>query len=410
VSSRPARLRALVKADVAGSHRALALASDPGRFLSTVQIGITLIGVLSGAFSGATLGLRLTEWLVGIGVPHGVADAFGVGSVVAVISYTSLIVGELVPKRIALRDPEQIAVSVAPAMTILAHIASPLVWLLHVSGDGVLRSLGYRCEAKERVTDEEIRILIADAESAGVIEPGERAMIAGVMRLGDRPVRAIMTPRRDVDMVDLSDDPETIRRTIAESTHSRLPVIEGATDDVLGVAQAKEILDVYLRGGTADIRCHVRQAPVILDTADALDVVDLMKRSPVHIALVHDEYGHFEGIVTNADLLESIVGALKKDEGPIEPDAVQRDDGSWLVSGRMPADEMGQRLSIAIPERRSYHTAAGFVLENVGHLPTIGETFETQNWRFEIVDLDGHRIDKILALRVPNGDRRVAVR
>jgi putative hemolysin len=135
-----------------------------------------------------------------------------------------------------------------------------------------------------------------------------------------------------------------------------------------------------------------------------------MKRSPVHIALVHDEYGHFEGIVTNADLLESIVGALKKDEGPIEPDAVQRDDGSWLVSGRMPADEMGQRLSIAIPERRSYHTAAGFVLENVGHLPTIGETFETQNWRFEIVDLDGHRIDKILALRVPNGDRRVAVR
>jgi putative hemolysin len=206
VSSRPARLRALVKADVAGSHRALALASDPGRFLSTVQIGITLIGVLSGAFSGATLGLRLTEWLVGIGVPHGVADAFGVGSVVAVISYTSLIVGELVPKRIALRDPEQIAVSVAPAMTILAHIASPLVWLLHVSGNGVLRSLGYRCEAKERVTDEEIRILIADAESAGVIEPGERAMIAGVMRLGDRPVRAIMTPRRDVDMVDLSDD------------------------------------------------------------------------------------------------------------------------------------------------------------------------------------------------------------
>jgi magnesium and cobalt exporter, CNNM family len=366
--------------------------------------------VLSGAFSGATLGLRLTEWLVGIGVPHGVADAFGVGSVVAVISYTSLIVGELVPKRIALRDPEQIAVSVAPAMTILAHIASPLVWLLHVLGNGVLRSLGYRCEAKERVTDEEIRILIADAESAGVIEPGERAMIAGVMRLGDRPVRAIMTPRRDVDMVDLSDDPETIRRTIAESTHSRLPVIEGATDDVLGVAQAKEILDVYLRGGAADIRCHVRQAPVILDTADALDVVDLMKRSPIHIALVHDEYGHFEGIVTNADLLESIVGALKKDEGPIEPDAVQRDDGSWLVSGRMPADEMGQRLSIAIPERRSYHTAAGFVLENVGHLPTIGETFETQNWRFEIVDLDGHRIDKILALRVPNGHRRVAVR
>jgi len=359
-------------------------------------------------FSGATLGLGLTEWLVGIGVPHGVTDAFGVGLVVAVISYTSLIVGELVPKRIALHDPERIAVCVAPAMTILAQIAS--VWLLHVSGDWVLRSLDHRCEAKGRVTEEEIRILIADAESAGVIEPGERAMIAGVVRLGDRPARAIMTPRRDIDMVDLSGDPETIRRTIAASTHSRLPVVEGETDDVLGVIQAKEILDVYLRGGVPDIRCHVRQAPVILDTADALEVVDLMKRSPIHMALVHDEYGHFEGIVTNADLLESIVGTLKKDEGPIEPDAVQRDDGSWLVSGRMPVDEMGQRLSIAIPERRSYHTAAGFVLEHVGHLPTIGETFETQNWRFEIVDLDCHRIDKILALRVPNDHRRVALR
>jgi len=203
-------------------------------------------------FSGATLGLGLTEWLVGIGVPHGVTDAFGVGLVVAVISYTSLIVGELVPKRIALHDPERIAVCVAPAMTILAQIAS--VWLLHVSGDWVLRSLDHRCEAKGRVTEEEIRILIADAESAGVIEPGERAMIAGVVRLGDRPARAIMTPRRDVD----------IRRTIAESTHSRLPVVGGETDDAL--VQAKEILDVYLRGGAPDIRCHVRQAPIILDT------------------------------------------------------------------------------------------------------------------------------------------------
>jgi putative hemolysin len=410
VSSRPARLRALVEREVVGSRRALALASDPGRFLSSVQIGITMIGVLSGAFSGATLGVRLSDWLADFGLPRGFADATGVGIVVTAITYASLIVGELVPKQIALRDPEAIAVRVAPAMTILARAAAPLVWLLDMSGDIVLRVLGHPEETKQHVTDDEIRTLIAEAESAGVIEPGERQMIAGVMRLGDRPVRAMMTPRREVDMVDLSGDAETIRGAIIESVHSRLPVHEGNPDEVLGVVQAKELLDAYMRGEVPDVRTHVRQAPVIPDTADALDVVDVIKISAVHIALVHDEYGHFEGVVTNADILEAIVGAFRTDEGPVEPDAVQRDDGSWLVSGSMPADEMGDRLGLKIPESRSYHTAAGFVLEHMGHLPNIGEKFETQDWRFEIVDLDGHRIDKILAARVNTRRRRAAAR
>jgi putative hemolysin len=409
VSSRRARLQALVDRNVTGSRRALALASNPGKFISTVQIGITLVGVLSGAFSGATLGLRLAEWFISLGISVGIAEAAGVGVVVAAITYASLIVGELVPKQVALRNPEKIAVKVAPAMTAMAKFASPLVWFLDVSGRVVLRALGHKAQSEARVTDEEIRALISEAETAGVIEPGERAMIAGVMRLGDRPVRAVMTPRREVDMVDLSDDPGDIRRRIVESVHSRLPVHEGTPEEILGVVQAKDLLDAYMRGERPDLRAHVRPAPTIPDTADALDVVGIIKRSPVHMALIHDEYGHFEGVVTNADILEAIVGEFRTDEGPPEPDAVLRDDGSWLISGSMPVDEMAERLSIPVPQERAYHTTAGFILNRLGHLPDVGESVDVLGWRFEVVDIDGRRIDKILARRIDSRRRRAAV-
>ena len=259
------------------------------------------------------------------------------------------------------------------------------------------------------MTDEEIRALISEAETAGVIEPGERAMIAGVMRLGDRPVRAVMTPRREVDMVDLSDDPGEIRRKIVETVHSRLPVHEGTLEEIVGVMQAKDLLDAYMRGERPDLRAHVRPAPTIPDTADALDVVGIIKRSPVHMALIHDEYGHFEGVVTNADILEAIVGGFRTDEGPPEPDAVLRKDGSWLISGSMPVDEMAERLSIPVPQERAYHTTAGFILNRFGHLPDVGESVDVLGWRFEVVDLDGRRIDKILARHIGSRRRRAAV-
>jgi len=326
--------------------------------------------------------------------------------VVAAITYVSLIVGELVPKQIALRDPERIAVRVAPAMTALATIASPVVWLLDISGRSVLRLLGYGREAEHGITDDEIKTLIAEAETAGVIEPSERAMIAGVMRLGDRPVRAVMTPRRDVDMVDLSADPESIRRTILESIHSRLPVYDRVPDEMLGVLQAKDLLEAYLRHEPPDLRACVRPAPNVPDTADALDVLEVIKAALVHMALIHDEYGHFQGVVTNADILEAIVGVFRTAES--EPDAVQRKDGSWLIAGSMPVDEMAERLDVAIPLERSYHTAAGFALDRLGHLPQIGESFDTQGWRFEIVDIDGRRIDKILAARLAGPRRRAS--
>jgi putative hemolysin len=215
-----------------------------------------------------------------------------------------------------------------------------------------------------------------------------------------------MTPRRDVDMVDLSADPESIRRTILESIHSRLPVYDRVPDEMLGVLQAKDLLEAYLRDEPPDLRACVRPAPNVPDTADALDVLEVIKAALVHMALIHDEYGHFQGVVTNADILEAIVGVFRTAES--EPDAVQRKDGSWLIAGSMPVDEMAERLDVAIPLERSYHTAAGFALDRLGHLPQIGESFDTQGWRFEIVDIDGRRIDKILAARLAGPRRRAS--
>jgi putative hemolysin len=400
VSARPARLAALAERSVKGSRRALALASDPGKFLSTVQIGITLIGVLSGAFSGATLGLRLTNLLVGAGWSQGVADAVGVGVVVTVITYASLIIGELVPKQIALRDPELVAVRVAPYMTLLATISLPAVWLLDRSGKGLLWLLGQRGEAGEKVSEDEIRTLVVEAENAGVLEPGEKEMIAGVMRLGDLPVGAVMTPRREVSMINLTDDLQAIRSALAASSHSRFVVFDQAADAAVGIVNAKDMLDCYLSGETPDVGKLVRPAPIIPEFLDARDVVAILRDSAVHMGLVHDEYGAFQGVVTSADILESIVGGFHTEEGPPEAAAVKRDDGSYLISGWMPAVEFASLLRFELPVSRHYQTVAGFLLSHLGRIPDVGDQIEAEGWRFEILDLDGRRIDKVLAAKL----------
>jgi putative hemolysin len=399
ISSRPARLAALAQKQVNGADRALALASDPGKFLSTVQIGITLVGVLSGAFSGATLGQRLAQWLVEVGLSSSVADILGVGIVVTLITYCTLIVGELVPKQVALRDPEAVAVKVAPAMVLLAKISLPLVFVLDISGKAILALLGQSGDAGEKVSEEEIHNLVLEAESAGVLEPGEKEMIAGVMRLGDRPVGAVMTPRPDVHVVDLNDAPTTFRQIFADSPHSRLPVSDGDRDNPVGIIQAKDLLAAYMRGETPDIRSLVREAPIIPSSADARDALAVLKKAAVHMGLVYDEYGAFEGVVTTADILESIVGSFGSEQGPAEPAYVRRDDGSYLISGWMPVDECAGLLSISIPGNRSYHTVAGFVLLHFAALPSVADSFDYQGWRIEVVDLDGRRIDKILAVK-----------
>ena len=400
VSSRPARLAAMAERNIKGSRRALSLASDPGKFLSTVQIGITLIGVLSGAFSGATLGLRLTNLLTAAGLSQGVADAIGVGAVVTVITYASLIIGELVPKQIALRDPESVAVRVAPYMMMLAKISSPAVWLLDRSGKALLWLLGHRGEAGEKVSEDEIRTLVVEAENAGVLEPGEKEMIAGVMRLGDLPVGAVMTPRREVSMINLTDSLQTIRSTLAASNHSHFVVFDPAADAAVGVVKAKDMLDCYLSEQTPDIAKLVRPAPVIPEFLDARDVVAILRNSTVHMGLVHDEYGAFQGVVTSADILESIVGGFHTEEGPPEAAAVRRDDGSYLISGWMSAVEFASLLRFELPASRHYQTVAGFLLSQFGRIPDVGDRIEVEGWRFEIVDLDGRRIDKVLAANI----------
>jgi len=408
VSARHPRLKALAASGRHGANRALALASDPGRFLSAVQIGITLIGIINGAYSGETFGVHATSALKAMGVPETVAGPLGYGIVIVIITYLSVIVGELVPKSLALRNAEGIACAVAPAMTLFAKFAAPAVWLLDASTRFAFRLFGQSTESETRITDEEIRTIIAEAETAGVIEKGERQMIAGVMRLADRAVIGLMTPRTDVDWIDITADEAAIKQRLVTTTHSRLPVGEGSPDELIGVVQTRELLADLLGGKPFNVRAHIRKAPVVPDTTDALDVLTVLREAAVPMALIHDEYGDFEGVVTPADILEAIAGVFKSDTVGIEPHATERGDGSWLLSGSMPIDEMADTIGIPLPEQRGYETVAGFVLAHLQHLPKTGEHIDANGWRFEVVDLDGRRIDKVLASRIKPVRRLVA--
>ncbi|MFA6140147.1 MAG: hemolysin family protein [Hyphomicrobium sp.] len=398
VSARQPRLKAMANAGRRGAQRALALRSDPGRFLSSVQIGITLIGIVNGAFSGETFGEAAAEQLMALGVGKAVAGPLGFGLVIVVVTYLSIIVGELVPKSIALRNPDAVACLVAPSMTAFARFATPAVWLLDASTRLVFRLLGQSKANETRVTDEEIRMLIAEAETAGVLERGEREMIAGVMRLADRGVSGVMTPRTDVEWIDVAADVEEIRQRLATTQHSRLPVGEGA-DRMIGVVQARELLAALLAGERLDIRTHTRVAPIIPETTDALDVLNVLRTSSVPVALVHDEYGHFMGLVTPADVLEVISGVFKSHAEDQQPLALQRDDGAWVLAGGLPVDEMAERLGIVVPAQRGYETVAGFALAHLQRIPAAGDHFITQDWRFDVTKLNGNRIGAVLATR-----------
>jgi putative hemolysin len=281
------------------------------------------------------------------------------------------------------------------------------VFLLDFSGRAVLWLLGQSGESEEKVTDEEIKMLVAEAEHHGTIESDERRMIAGVMRLGDRAVRGVMTPRTEVDWLNLEWDEAAARKMLMETQHSRLPVGEGEVDSMVGVLKTRDLLAALLAGQGYDPRKHLRTAPIVHDQADALDVLTMLKESEVPVALVHDEYGHFEGIVTPADILEAITGVFRSDlDEADEPPSVRREDGSWLLAGYMPADEMAEQLGIELPENRDYETVAGYILSLLHRLPATGECVDAQGYRFEVVDLDGRRIDKIIASRLPGVHRR----
>jgi putative hemolysin len=400
VSSRKPRLRVLMEQRVSGARSALDLAENPGRFLSTVQIGITLVGVLAGAFSGAALGGRLSAWLLAKGMARDWAEPVGFGLVIGIITFLSVIIGELVPKHLALKNPERIACAVAPGMRILSRAAAPVVFLLDASTRALLLLLGISPESQSTVTDEEIRTVVAEAESAGVIETAEQTMISGVMRLGDRTVRAVMTPRTEVEMLDLRLKPIALREQLAKLVHAVIPVHEGNPDEIVGVILTRDLVNPLATRTKFDIRAFVKSAAIVPDTLDALAALEVLRDSETPIALVHDEFGHFEGLITPADILDAIAGAFRSDEEGEVAEAVQREDGSWLIAGWLPADELGDLLYMRLPEKRGYDTAAGLVLEAFGRFPATGEHVDIDNWRFEVVDLDGRRIDKLLVSRL----------
>jgi putative hemolysin len=400
VSARPARLEALARKG-RGARLALGLARDPGRMLSTVQIGITLIGIVAGAFGGA----RLAEPLAaGIGrvpalAPFSAEIAYTL--VVAAITYLSLIIGELVPKHLALRGPERVAALVAPTIELIARISTPAVWLLETSSRFVLRLLGSEVQPAETVTEEEVRTLIAEGTRAGVFHRHEQEMIERVLRLADRPVRAIMTPRVELVWLDVEAGPDEIARIIRESGHSRFVVGKGSLDEVLGVVHVRGLLDVCLGGRALDLRAAVRPMPVVPDTMRVSRALEALRQARVSMALVVDEYGEVEGLVTAEDVLEALVGDMPEHRLDEEGAIVRRGDGSMLMDGMLAIDEVKLALGLdSVPEEETYHTLAGFVLAQLGRVPTEGESVAYGGWRFEVVDMDGRRIDKVLVCRL----------
>jgi len=400
VSSREARLKAMARSGSRGAQCALELASDPGRFLSTVQSGITMIAVFAGAFSGASLGEPVTQRVQLLGLNPDTAHTVGFGLVIVLTTYFSLVIGEIVPKQIALRSPEPIAVVMARPMRWLSVITAPFVWVLQRSSALIFHLLGLDRESKNQVTAEELHLVVAEAQTAGVLEEDERAMISGIVRLADRHVREVMTPRTEIDWIDVHLDPEQVRAALLETPHNRIPVADGSVENILGVIQTRDVLAEALEGRPIELGKLCRKAPVIPDLMDAMDALAVLRNSEVPLALVHDEYGHLDGIVTPGSILAALAGTFAHDvEQGEEPPLVEREDGSWLVSGAASADLLTDRLGVSLPVDRDYSTVAGFALSVLKHLPETGETFRHDGWAFEVVDMDVRKIDKLIASR-----------
>ncbi|MGZ9033937.1 MAG: hemolysin family protein [Rhodospirillales bacterium] len=398
VSARRARLQHMAQSGSRAAGRALRLAEDPTGFLSTVQVGITLVGIFAGAYGGATLAEPLAAVLRPIPQLSEMADDLALGIVIVAITYLSLIAGELVPKRIALNNAERIAALVAAPMHLLARLGRPIVWFLGISTNAVLALLRIQPKGASTVSEEEVRLMIAEGTDAGVFHPAEREMIESVLAMADRTVRAIMVPRPEVIWLDVNDPAETNLAAIRKSGHSRFPVSEGDLDEDLGIVHAKDLLEQLSGGGGIDLRAASHEPLYVPETMPILKLIDRFKTTALHMAVVVDEHGSFEGLVTPTDVLTAIAGALPEHPGEETSEAVQREDGSWLLDGRLPIDKVERTLGLRdMQEDEDFVSLAGFVLYRCGHVPEVGESFVWRGWRFEVVDLDGRRIDKVLA-------------
>lgn len=405
VSARRARLQQQYDEGNAGAGAALELAKQPDRFLSTVQIFITLIGILAGAFGGAGLSEDIAGQLRHWGVPEGSSKTLGFAIVVTCITYLSLVIGELVPKSLALNNPEGVAAKVAEPMTLLARFTSPLVAILSVSTRGLLKLMGVKEQGEQTVTEDEIRILIAQGTKAGAFAEEEKDIVERVFRTADRRVSTMMTPRREVVYLDLEDSWEENERKIRESPHSAFPVCEGSLDSVIGIVNLKRLWAAGCGGQEIDLRTVSSPPLFTLETTHALTMLEKFRGSEgEHVALVVDEYGNVVGLVTLHDVVEGIVGEIPSaspGQGP-DPSAVQREDGSWLLDGMLPVEEMLRLLAVKVEpdDAEAYQTLGGFVMARLGHIPSIGERFVWANLQFEVLDMDGHRVDRVHVARV----------
>jgi putative hemolysin len=399
VGARRARLQHAADSGGRGAKAALELTREPARFLSTVQIGMTVIGVLASAFGGATLGEHLaTELEQFPGLVGRYAHAISIGIVVAGISYVSLVVGELVPKRIALSRPEAIAAGFARFLRGFSRIAAPLEWLLSASSSLILRLIPVRPE-RPGVTEEEIAVMLREGTAAGYFHAVETGIVQMAFRLGDRRISAVMTPRTQVEWVDLADTPEEQRRRVAASAYSRFPVVEGRTEHVAGIVQVKDLLAQLLSGKPFDLRAVLRRPLYIPSTVTALRALEIFKKSGEPMALVVDEYGAFEGIVTLHDILQALVGDIPQAGTDFDAAVVQREDGSWLVDGMVPIDEIKDLTGLRnLPgeETGDFHTLGGFMMAQMNRIPSVADHFTIEGFRFEVMDMDGRRVDRVL--------------
>lgn len=399
VSARKARLQQRAEEGKPGARTALELANAPSRFLATIQIGITLVGVLAGAFGGATLAEKLAAALSRVHLLAPYSEAIGLGLVVLGITYLSLVIGELAPKHLALSNPERVASAVASPMRALSVVVSPFVHLLSLSTGVVLRALGVRPSSEPSVTEEEIKIMIEQGTQVGIFHPAEEEMVRRVFRLGDLKIEAFMTPRTEIVWLDLEDPPEETQCRITTSGHSRFPVAQGSLDHVLGLVHVRDLLAHSLAAQPVDLRAALKPALFIPEGIPALTVLERFKSGRSQVALVIDEYGGLQGLVTVNDILEAIVGDISSTDGWARPEAVRREDGSWLVDGMLPIDEFKKIFQMKeLPEEEESHywTLGGFVMASLGRVPSTGDPFEWGGLRFEVVDMDGRRVDKVL--------------
>ncbi len=403
VTARKARLQKLAEEGDRSAAVALALGSDPNRFLSTIQIGITSIGILNGIVGQAALADPFADWLETLGARQPYSDWAATALVVVVVTYVSIVVGELVPKRLGQINPENVARYVARAMTILAKLTRPFVRLLSWSTEVLLRAFGANRIAAPSVTEEEIHAMLAEGSESGVIERSEHAMVRNVFRLDDRQISSLMVPRPDIVWLDVSDGIDANLRKIAESEHSRFPVCRGGVDEVLGFVHAKQLLAQSLRDGRIDLTRNLQEMLYVPETLTGMELLENFRSSNTQIALVIDEYGEVQGLITLHDLLEAITGEFAT--GDIDDSwAYQREDGSWLLDGLIPTPELKDRLGLrTLPEeeRERYQALSGMLMLMLGRMPQTGDTVVWENWRFEVVDMDGKRVDKVLASQVP---------